>query len=61
MKRKTFKWPIVGLNLKTGKVFLHMSNAQDKRKRKDEFFEIYPLGQYGCLEVVQLPTEGANK
>ena len=57
MKRKHYKWTVVGLNLKTGKTFLHMSNANDKKERKEEFFELYPMGQYGCLEVVQLPGQ----
>lgn len=52
-----FTYAVVGINIKTYKVFLHMSKAADKKAAKAEFFELYKLGDYGVLEVVQLPTE----
>jgi len=54
-KVQYFNYAVVGINLKTYKTFLHLSNQVDKTKAKAEFFELYELGKYGCLEVVQLP------
>ena len=54
-KVQYFSYACLGINLKYYKTFLHLSNAHDKKQAKAEFFELYKLGDYGCLEVVQLP------
>lgn len=52
-----FTYAVVGISIKTYKVFLHMSKQPDKKKAKEEFFQCYQMGDYGVLEVVQLPRE----
>ena len=53
----TYTYAVVGININTYKVFLHMSQAMDKKAARDDFFQAYKMGDYGILEVVQLPQE----
>lgn len=52
-----YTYAVVGISIKTYKVFLHMTQARDKKAARDDFFQAYKFGEYGILEVVELPKE----
>lgn len=60
-KVQYFNYAVVGIRLKDYKTFLHLSNCRTAKDAKAEFFDLYKLGEYGCLEVVQLPKPERRK
>lgn len=54
-KVQYFSYACVGMRIKDYKTFLHLSNQRTEKDAKAEFFELYKMGDYGCLQVVKLP------